>query len=459
MILARLLTPAQVGVFSLCAAVTAVAGILRDFGISEYLIQEKDLTREKVQAAMALAIITAWSIAAVILLSRTAIADFYAEPGVSEVLGVLCINFLILPFASPAFALLNRELAFRKIYAVQTISGLVSAITSVSLAYLGHGFMSLAWGTVANVACQNIILALLRPGDSWVMPNLKEARIVLRYGTMFVASRAIETLTRNAHEFIIAKQFGFGSVGQFSRAIGLIELFYTNVTSAIQRVATPAFASDHRAGASLVSAYARGTAIFTCIAWPFFGFVALMSSDIIRVLFGPQWDAAAPLATILALVTIPNLLFALGPNILAATGHIKRRLIITLWCSPIHLVGVLVASSYNLEAVAAVWGLSGLAMLAMYVHHLRQILNASFTDLYKPCLISALVAIISIAAQALVLTICLQVALPMIIKILAVSAAGALSWMVAVKVLRHPAFDEITRGVRHLRTPKPSGSN
>ena len=38
-ILSRLLTPAQVGIYSLCAAFTAVAGILRDFGVSEYLIQ------------------------------------------------------------------------------------------------------------------------------------------------------------------------------------------------------------------------------------------------------------------------------------------------------------------------------------------------------------------------------------------------------------------------------------
>lgn len=451
MVLARVLTPTQIGVYSLCAAVVAVAGILRDFGISEYLIQERDLTQDKMRAAFTLALIVAWVIAIIVFASRNVIADYYAEKGVAEVLAVLSLNFVILPFASPAFALLNREMAFRKIFATQVTSTAIHAATSITLAIAGFSYMSLAWASTASTLSQAILLSLLRPRASFLLPGLKEARTVLAYGSMFVTSRVIETFSRNTHEFVIAKQFGFASVGMFSRALGLIELFYSNVTSAILRVATPAFAADHRAGHSLTPAFARGTAIFTSIAWPFFGFIAFMSGDIIRLLFGPQWDAAAPIATVLALVTMPNYLFALGPNLLAATGHVKRRLRITLWYTPVHIVAVLAASPFGLEAVAAVWGLSGLVMLAMYIHHLRQILNASISDLYTQCLLSGLVATASVAAQALALMLCRQVALPAIGTILIVSASGAVCWMAVAKASRHPVFDEVCRAVRHIR--------
>lgn len=451
MILARLLTPAQVGIFSLCASVSAVAGILRDFGVSEYLIQEKDLTRDKLRAAFALAIITAWSIAIVILLFRSTIAGYYAEPGLAAVLAVLSLNFLILPFASPAFALLNREMAFRKIFVVQTTGNIVQAATAIALAMQGHSYMSLAWASVTSSAIQTVMITFLRPRDSLLMPSLREARAVLAYGSMFVSSRVIETFTRNSHEFIIAKQFGFAAVGIFSRALGLIELFYTNVSSAILRVATPAFAADHRAGARLAPAFARGTAIFTSIAWPFFGFLALMSGDIIHVLFGPQWDAAAPIAKMLAIVTLPTYLFALGPNLLAATGHVKRRLKISLWYSPVHLVGVLVASTISLEAVAAVWGLSGLMMLAMYVYHLRQVLKATANELFRPCLLSAWVAGCSVAAQALAWVICHQYNLPALVPILVVAFIGVLAWLMVARASRHPAFDEVLRFATHFR--------
>jgi len=43
LILARLLLPAQIGIFSLCAAFVAIASVVRDFGVSEYLIQEASI--------------------------------------------------------------------------------------------------------------------------------------------------------------------------------------------------------------------------------------------------------------------------------------------------------------------------------------------------------------------------------------------------------------------------------
>src|SRR5699024_6666453 len=39
MILSRLLTPAQIGVFSIAMAVTGLIHMLRDFGVSEFIVQ------------------------------------------------------------------------------------------------------------------------------------------------------------------------------------------------------------------------------------------------------------------------------------------------------------------------------------------------------------------------------------------------------------------------------------
>ncbi|WP_158228846.1 lipopolysaccharide biosynthesis protein [Chitinimonas sp. BJB300] len=451
MLLARLLTPAQVGVFSLCAAFTILASILRDFGISEYLIQEKDLTKDKLQAAFGMAILTAWSIAVFILLFRHAMAEFYAEAGVAQVLAVMSLNFIILPFASPAFALLNREMAFKKIFVIQTICSLVHASTAVTLAYYGHGYMSLAWAPIASIVVQTILVTCLRPKESLLMPNLGSAKAVLNYGLMFVTSRMIESTTRNAHEFIIAKQFDFGSVGIFSRAFGLIELFFTNITSAILRVASPSFATDHRAGIPLDGTFSRGTAIFTSIGFPFLGFISLMSGDVIQVLFGHQWDAAAPIASVLAISLIPAYLVVLAPNLLAATGNVKRRLQISLWYSPVHLVGILAASFVSLQAVAAIWGLSNMVMLLMYGRHLAVVLNKPAHLLFAPSLRSAMVAVVSVLGQFATLHVCQHFDLPPLVNLLLVVPVGAICWLAAIKLLKHPVYDEIVQLMARFR--------
>jgi O-antigen/teichoic acid export membrane protein len=59
MILARFLTPAETGIFSVAMAVTNLTHVLRDFGVGGYLIQEREITREKIRAAFTIALSTA----------------------------------------------------------------------------------------------------------------------------------------------------------------------------------------------------------------------------------------------------------------------------------------------------------------------------------------------------------------------------------------------------------------
>lgn len=444
MVLARLLTPTQVGIFSLCAAVTTVAGILRDFGVSEYLIQEKDLTRDKLRAAFGIAILIAWSIGAVVFSVRGMVARYFGEPGVADVLAVLSLNFLILPFASPAFALLNREMEFRKIFVVQTISNTVQSVAAVGMAHAGYGYMSLAWAPVVSVAVQTLLLSYFRPRDTLLIPTLKQCGGVLRYGSMFISSRLIETLNRNSHEFLIAKFFGFNAVGMFSRAFGFMDLLNNNLTSAVQRVATPAFASNHRAGKPIAEHFSRSTALLTCIAWPMLGYIALMSDQILIVLFGQQWRFAASTTTILAIGAFPVYLSALAPNALVATGNIRSRLRVILIVCPIHISLLVIASRFNLEAMAAVWLLSNSVGSFLYIKYLHHVLNTGYLDLIRTSIVSSgLSSILTIGVQVLSIFFISTLKLNPGIEMIIVGITSALTWIAAIHLAKHPIKSEI----------------
>ncbi len=452
MILARLLTPTQVGVYSLCAVVTNLASILRDFGVSEYLIQERELTREKLRSAFTITLIMAWSLALIIVLSRGAMASYYHEPLLADLLLVLSLNFLMLPLASPSFALLNRELAFHTVFKVQVSANLANALSSIWLAWHGYGAMSLAWGPVVGIATQVLILVWLRPREAILWPRLRGAGQQLRFGAMFTASRLVESGSRNGHELIIGKQFGFTALGLFSRATGLIDLLATTVSSAILRVATPALAADHRAGHSLIAPYAKGTAIFSGVAWPFMGGVALMSADILALLFGAQWVDAAPIATLLALAALPHALTMLAPNALAATGQVKRRLSVALWYGPTHLLCVLLASRWSLQAVAAVFVVGNLVSVVLYTRHLMAVLGARPRELFGASWTSVQLALCSCGALALAQLACQKLGLPLLPRLLICVALGSAAWLGFALLLRHPVMTEVRRALTHLRS-------
>ena len=103
--LARWLTPAETGVWAIAAVFAAIASTFRDFGVAEYLIQEKDLTDQKLRAALAVNMTASWLMAVSLLFASGWIAEFYREPGVASVMRVQACNFFLIPFGAVTYTI------------------------------------------------------------------------------------------------------------------------------------------------------------------------------------------------------------------------------------------------------------------------------------------------------------------------------------------------------------------
>lgn len=455
MLLARLLTPTQVGIYSMCAALLAVAAILRDFGTSEYLIQAREPDPQRLRAAWCLALLTAWTLAALIWFVRHALAAWFGEPQVAAVLAVMALQFVLLPLSSPAFALLNRALAFRRIFWLQTANNISTASVAVVLALLGWGPLALAAGPLAGVLMQTLLIGWLAPRGSfpfpWPTALLQHGREVLRYGLAYMGARLIETLGRNVHEPVIARRFDFEAVGLYSRAQGLVEMFHTHVAEAVVRVSTPAFAQAHREGQPLGPALARATALYTSVCWPFFGFIALCAPEIIHLLFGRQWAAAAPLASLLALAALPAALYEMVPQLLSATGHVRRRLRLAAWVAPAHIAGVLLAALHSLQAVAAVSFFSSLLMLALARSQLRAVLGLRYRALLGPSAASLGLALGAGGVMFATAWGLRQLGGPAPAVLGGTLLGGAAAWWACARALNHPALHELSALAKRLQ--------
>ncbi len=450
MVLSRLLTPNQVGVFSLCAAVMAIAATIRDFGISEYIIQERDLTEQRMRQAFAVAIGVAWGVGLVIFLLRDSLAAYYHEPQLGSIIAILCISFAVLPLSSPAYALLNRQMEFRKIMAVQSISGVTGSLTSIALAFHGFGAVSLAWGSVGAILAQIIAVSFVRPKGTFLVPSFRGAGEIVRFGSFQVSSRVIESATSNLHEFIIARYFGFAAVGLFSRAKGLTDMFHSNVTMAVTRVVTPDMAAALRSGNSVTGSFARGTAVFTSISWLFFGTVAIAAPEIIHVMFGRQWASAAPAASTLAIAMLPTALFALSGSVMSAMGKVERRLWVTAqWC-PVHIIGLLLTAQLGFQAMAVAWGLTNTFIAWLFARQVAQLLKAGFRQLYAPSLVSLPVCALAALVQFFVVQFGRSRDWGPLWIVAAAGFVGLLTWYLTALALGHPVLREVQRAQEWL---------
>ena len=155
-VLARLLTPEEIGLYSVAAALVGILQVLREFGIGSYLIQAKDLGQERLDSALGLALVLALLAFGVTWFASPLAARFYDAEGITTVLRVVALNFLLLPFCSICQSLLRRRMKFDQLLRINLVGGVLGVVVTLTLAYEGAGPASQAWGSVAT----NLALAV-----------------------------------------------------------------------------------------------------------------------------------------------------------------------------------------------------------------------------------------------------------------------------------------------------------
>ncbi|MBK9705052.1 MAG: oligosaccharide flippase family protein [Betaproteobacteria bacterium] len=80
MVIARLLTPGEIGTFSVTMVLLMFVATVRDMGAGQYLIQEKNLTIERIRAVWAVQLGLGVALACLVLLVSYPVAIFYDEP-------------------------------------------------------------------------------------------------------------------------------------------------------------------------------------------------------------------------------------------------------------------------------------------------------------------------------------------------------------------------------------------
>ncbi|ABA58404.1 Polysaccharide biosynthesis protein [Nitrosococcus oceani ATCC 19707] len=443
MVLARLLTPAEIGIFSMAVVFVNLAHSMRDFGVGRYIVQEKELTVDRIRSAFGITLGIAWSMAIVLAIAAPWVADFYGDERVTGILRVLAVNFVLIPFGSVVLSYLNREMQFTTIFLVGVISEFVRAASGIWFAWIGLGAMSLAWSALLGVIATVVLARILGPSHFILRPAFCEWRRVMSFGGRATLATIAFQFQRGAPEVVIGRYLSAAAVGFFSKALGVIRLFDRTVLSAVSPAILPHMAAKHRSGESVAGFYAHGLGLITALAWPCYAFIAIMAFPVVRILFGDQWDAAVPLARILAIYAAVDALYAFTAQALIAVGavHLLVRLrVATLLATVLALV---LAVSYGLEVVAFAMVFPAVVGLIYSSLLMRSAIGLKGRVYLKATAASLLITAATVAFPLFYLGMPAAVGQPHWQFFIISAAGGSAGWMVAVITLRHPIWDEL----------------
>ena len=435
-ILARILSPAEIGVYSIAAVLTGLAQVFRDLGTSQLLVARRDLPLHEQRAMLTIALAMGWSLALLVAALAQPLSAFYRQPVLAEVLRILSLNFLLVPFSSLVTALLRREMRAGALLRISASYNGAQFVATLVLAACGLGPCALAWGSFAATATGLAAALLLQPaGMSW-QPGWQGVRELLRPGTLAVAGNVIDEAGVVAPDLIAGKLLGAEEVALLGKAQAVLSLFNQAVTSAVTPVIFPLFARRAREGGDPLQAYLAAASCMTALAWPFFLFAGLFAEALVTLLYGRQWQGSVPLIRIMCGAAALYSIFSMARHLLVATGHIA-------WQARIDAIAV--AGRLALLAPAALGGLRWLAAAVavslvfrclVVLHCLRQLYELRLAALCRQLRKSALAS--CAAAAPLVVAAGSHAGGPGTAEMLAGAVAGALGWGAAIWLQRHP---------------------
>jgi len=358
-ILARLLTPRDFGLVAMVTAVSELFVVLRDAGLSTATIQRQNLTQAQVSNLFWINILLSALVTATIASLAPAIAWFYKEPRLVTLTIVLSATSLLRGATVQHVALLNRQMRFKAIAAIEVSSVAAAFSCGVTMALLGFGYWSLVGATFANEGVNFILTWTISRWRPQLPRRGSDTGPLLHFGALSAASNVILSFALSADNLLIGWRYGANAVGLYSRALSLLNRPIEQITFPITRVFIPALARlqddparYRRAFLQGYEAIALGTFLMTSI-------ILALAHPITLVLLGHKWEAAAGIFACFTLVAVTRPLIMCAHWLFISQGRGRDILVTTSILSVSSLVAYVVGLPFGVLGVALMISIFG----------------------------------------------------------------------------------------------------
>jgi O-antigen/teichoic acid export membrane protein len=454
-IVSRLLSPEEIGVFSVAVSVLGFAHIFREFGVGQYLVQAAEVGKPQFRAAFTVTLISAWMIAALLFMLRWPLSALYQHQGIAEVLGLVSLNFIIMPFGTPLLSMMRRELQFSRMAWATVLSAVVQTAVTIGAAWQGQSYLSMAWGSIAMHISKACILNYFRPGETFVLPTFKGISEVLKFGSLASTSSLIKELGTAAPDLIFGRTLGFAQVAIYSRGVGLQKMLVERIDGLVRGVHFPTFAMKLRRGEDGAALYAHAINHLLAVTAPLLAVLAVLAEPLILFVFGEQWRASTQVAVYICLGGILVAPYSLCSLSLVAAGKAGLQASAEIAAQSVRIAILLTSIWLPLADVVRLLLIAYLFEAFIAQQALRIAFGIRFVDLMRQVW-KALLLILFAALGPLLLMVAARWsghADTHRLALLAIASTLALlGWSMGLVLLNHPLRSEVARAHAAIKT-------
>lgn len=373
LVLARLLSPRDFGLFAMAQVVLVLVHALARQGVPEALVQT-NRDAPKVWSTGLVGVLAGSVVAAAVLgVAAPLFGSLFDAPLVTDLLRWLAPGVIIYGLHAVLHAWVRTQLDFATVARAGVAGGVAEFVVAVPLAAAGYGVWVLVVGFYATAVMETLVLFRASRGVPLVGFDAGEYRRLARFGRYVVGTSFATFLNRRTDDFFVGLFLGPEILGYYTVAYRLLEFVTTVFLRAVRQVTFPVFSKLQRAPHLVADAIRTSFRFTSLVAFPAFAGLAVIAHDAVTVVLGAQWLPAVDTLRILAWSGLALCATNVLPGALRAAGHPQWETVISGVKGILLAAAFAVAAGFGLEAVAWVFTVGVYMAFPVYYLAARQL--------------------------------------------------------------------------------------
>lgn len=289
MVIARLLSAEQLGLFAAATVVIGFFNMLSEQGLGEAVVQREHISPEQMNAVFWLNLCSATLIVVIVWFAAPHIA---AMMKLNELTQILRVSSLTLPITASSFGQISmrkRNFSYKWIATTNLISTVVGIGVVLALVFAGFG----VWGLVAqSLVATSIVAGLLWIRPAWKLTrhaDFRGIRPLMSYGSIRLGTNLLEFANTRYIEIFLVSTLGPIALATYTVGLKLHQAMIQMLSSMILDVAHSGFSRLANDRPALINAYYKSITLTATVAVPAFFMVASIAPSLTIFLFSDKW--------------------------------------------------------------------------------------------------------------------------------------------------------------------------
>jgi O-antigen/teichoic acid export membrane protein len=426
LVAARIMEPAEFGIFALVSALAIGMTRVSEAGWREYVMSVDDPAAAAQANVLALACGTLSLVAGLVV---GASLRLLGNATVAGVMALMAIWVLLTTLAATQSGILVKRNQLRPLAVTQIAGEAAGFLAALATFAWGGGIFGLV---ASRLGMQAVVMGLSLAVTRWfplVAPRREAARAAYLFSRRILVTRLIGFAQENVSILVIGALVGPAGAGLFRAAGRFGSALYEVVSEPVRVLAWSTLRPD--APGPAANHLLRLTII---VATPLFIGLAMVADDVVASLLGPGWAASAPLLVAFSLagwLSTPNMV---TEPLLVMRGRIDLVPRLSFAIATLHLVVLVVVAPFGTFWIAVGQTVAAAATLPVILRILRHKGGVSLRELGRqalPALVGATLLIAAVSAVRMALPADTDPAVRLAIEV----TVGALAYLVVIATL------------------------